>query len=286
MRLRQNVAMAMMLGAVLVLLAGTGAAQDVLLPQQSAVKAKELVQRSIQAMGGQAYLDIREFYRVGRLAQFSSAGDLAGYAKFFDYTKLPDKNRTEYGERRNIITLYTAAEGWEMDRAGVQQSSVESIERYRENLRKDIDHLFRYRLNQEGMIFRYEGSDIIDLRPVEWVEVVDPDRLTTRIAFDNATHLPMRVTYIWRDPTTRQRIEELEFLSNWHAVQGVQTAMQVARERNGIKVYQAFFTEYQFNLGLADALFTRASLDEAFAKFNKKDKDKKEKGKGGEKKKN
>lgn len=271
-------ALVLLVGAILL---GQGAAsQDVLLPQQSSAKARETIQKAIQALGGQTYLGVRDHYRVGRLAQFSSAGDLAGYVKFFDFTKLPDKNRTEYSDKRNIITLYTATEGWEMDRGGVQQASAESVERYARNLRKDIDHLFRYRLNQEGMIFRYEGSDIIDLKPVEWIEVVDPDRLTTRIAFDNSTHLPVRVIYISRDPTTRQRIEELEFLSNWHAVQGVQTPMQIARERNGVKVYQAFFTEYKYDQGLDNALFTRTSLDETFARLNKKNKDKDKKDKG------
>lgn len=255
--------------AAVAALALPAAAQEVLLPDQSSAKARELIQAAIEAMGGRAYLDVREIYRTGRLAQFGTQGDLTGFAEFFDYVKLPDKNRTEYFKKRNIMTLYTAEGGWEMDRGGVTPASAESLERYRESLKKDLDNLFRFRLNEPGMIFRYQGVDILDLKQVEWVEVVDRERYTVRIAFDQRTRLPMRVVYLTRDPATRQRVEEVEFLSNWHRKGGVMTAMQIARERNGRKVYQAFFKDYEYNSGIPDSLFTRASLEEAFARLNK-----------------
>lgn len=245
------------------------AQQGVLLPEESAAKAKELIQQTITALGGQAYLGVRDIYRSGRFAQFDSKGELGGYIKFFDYVKLPDKNRTEFFDKRNIIFITSGHEGWELDRGGVQESPAETIERAQEALYKDIDHLFRNRLDEEGLTLRYGGSDIVDLKQVDWVEVVDRDRRTLRIAIDRSSRLPLRAVYVIRDRRTRQRTEEIEYFSNYHPVQGVLTPFQVARERNGLKVYQAFFTETKYNTGLGDDFFSRSALEARWAELNK-----------------
>ncbi|MCL6482192.1 MAG: outer membrane lipoprotein-sorting protein, partial [Firmicutes bacterium] len=145
--------------------------------------------------------------------------------------------------------------------------------RYRRNLRKDVlEYVFRYRLDEEGLAFRYQGSDVVDLKQVDWVELVDRERTSMRIALDRRTHLPIRVVIVSRDPHSRQRIEEVEYYANYHAVDGVMTPMQIQKQRNGINYYQVFFTAYRYNTGLDDALFTRAALEERWAKLNKKKK--------------
>lgn len=268
--MRISCRLGMLLG-VAALLAAVAGAQEILLPEQNAAKAREVIQQAIQALGGKAYLNVKDIYREGRLAQFSSSGELSGYVKFFDYVKLPGKNRTEFSDKRNIISVMTLEEGWELDRGGIQPVGQEALERYQRNLKKDVlEYLLRYRLQEEGLSFRYQGTDIVDLKPVEWVEIVDRDRTSIRIAFDQKTHLPIRTVILWRDPLTRQRIEEVEYYSNYHSVNGVMTPFQIQKERNGINYYQVFFTTCRYNTGLDDALFTRASLEERWAKLNKK----------------
>jgi len=248
---------------------------EVLLPEQSAAKAKEVIQQSIQTLGGQAYLNVRDATCTGRRGQFASTGDLGGYAKFYDFTKLPDKDRTEYYKQRNIISVFNGDQGWDLDRGGVQQISAERVRENREELKHDVDYVFRYRLKELGMIFRYGGADIVELKEVDWVEIVDPMRNTLRIAFDRATHLPLRTVAIVRDRETRERTEEITYFSNYHPIQGVVTPFQVSRERNGKKIFQVFVDECKYNTGLSDSLFTRESLEQRFAELNKGKKKKK-----------
>jgi len=254
-----------------VLFAPPAAAQapQVLLPEQSAEKAKAIIQKTIQALGGPAYLGIRDITCSGRFAIFDRHGELGGYARFWDYTKLPDKNRTEYYKQRNIIQVRTAEAGWDMDRGGVVEAPADDMDNYREGLKKDIDAIFRTRLNEEGMVFRYGGPDLVDLKQVDWVEIVDRDRRSFRIAIARATSLPIRAEITTRDRKTRERAVDTYYLSNYHPVQGVQTALQVARERNGRKFYQVFYDECQHNAGLADSFFTKESLEQRFAELNK-----------------
>ncbi len=267
MRISQRIAIVIYFGALLPVAAG---AQQILLPEQNAAKARGVIQQAIEALGGEAYLNVKDIYREGRLAQFSSSGELSGYVQFYDYVKMPGKNRTEFYDKRNIISVMTLEEGWELDRGGIQPVGPEAVERYQRNLKKDVlEYFFRYRLNEEGLSFRYQGTDIVDLKQVEWVEIVDRDRTSIRIAFDLSTHLPIRTVILWRDPLTRQRFEEVEYYANYHPVSGVMTPFQIQKQRNGVNYYQVFFSTYQYNTGVDDSLFTRASLEERWAKIKK-----------------
>ncbi len=276
MRLIPGAAVACSLLAIVATLAPPAPAQapQVLLPEQSAAKAKELLQQTIQALGGEAYLNVRDANCTGRFALFGHTGELTGYAPFREMAKLPDKDRTEYSKKANIIDVFNGNQGWTLDRGGVQEASASAVEDFQEGVKKDIDHLLRYRLKEEGMIFRYGGGDIVDLKQVDWVEIVDRDRRTFRIAIDRQTHLPFRAVVITRNPTTRERNEEVNYFSSYHPLQGVQTPFQIERERNGFKVYQVFYTSCQYNTGLADDLFTRASLEKRWTEVAPKKKKK------------
>ena len=100
------------------------AAQDtvVLMPEQSAAKAKQLIQQSIDAFGGSAYLNMRDITCSGRAGQFGHSGELNGYARFVDYVEPPTMERTENLPQRNIVEVYNGDKGWTMDRSGVSGS--------------------------------------------------------------------------------------------------------------------------------------------------------------------
>lgn len=272
MRLANRVLFVLFFGAGLALRAGAPSrAQDdeVLSPEASAAKAKRLVQQSIQALGGAAYLGVRDVYAVGRFAQFGHSGDLTGYEIFYDYVKMPDKERTEISKKRNIIEVYSGDHGWVLDKAGVEEQPADALAAHVSDAKKDIDYVFRYRLNEPGMIFRYAGPDLVDLKESDWVELTDSDGHVMRFALERATHLPLRAVYIYRDPATRERTQEVDYYSNYQPVQGVQTPFQITGERNGQKFSQIFLDECKYNTNLADELFTRDSLEKRWAQLSK-----------------
>jgi outer membrane lipoprotein-sorting protein len=265
-----------LLAATLVTLAPAASSQspEVLLPEQSAVKAKELLQQTIAAMGGSAYLSVRDADCTARLSLFGHSGDLTGYDLIHDIWKFPDKNRTEYGKKENQIEVFNGHQGWVLDKGGVTDAPEAAVDDFQELLKKDIDNVLRYRLKEEGMTLRYGGADIVDLKQVDWVELVDRDRRTFRLALDRSTHLPIRFLVITRNPTTRERTEEASYFSNYHPLDGVQTPFQVTRERNGLKVYQVFYSGCRYNTNLSEDLFTRAALEHRWSEIGKKGKKK------------
>jgi len=267
-----------MLGvAVLAAVLGAGAVAqnpDTMMPEASAAKAHELVQQMIAALGGPAYVGVRDSVCDGRLAQFDHNGELTGYATFKDYWRYPDKNRTEYTKKGNFVELFAGDAGWSLDKGAVSEQPATAVTDFQEQVKRDMDTLLRMRLKEDGMVFRYGGSDIVDLAEVDWVEIVDLERRTFRIAISRATHLPMRSLVITRNDMTRERTEELTTYSNFHVIGGVQSPKQVARERDGRRIYQAFYFECGYNPNIADELFTRASLDKQWAEIAKKKKGK------------
>jgi hypothetical protein len=248
-----------------------------MMPAESAAKAKEILQQAIQALGGTAYLNLRDATCEGRLSQFGHAGELNGFEKFVDYTIPPFKDRTENLPKRNIITVMNGDKGWTLDRGGVSDASGADIAHFEEDTKKDIDYILRSRLKEPNMIFRYAGPDVVDLKQVDWVELVDSDNRTIRIAIAQSTHLPVRKIVDTRDANTRMKTDEVEYYSNYHPLNGVETPFQITRERNHIKIYQVFFDKCEYNTNLSDSLFTKQSLDERWEKVGKSARKKAEK---------
>ena len=266
---------------------------ETLMPEQSAAKAKELLNRVISAMGGEAYLQTRETDCTGRLAQFEHNGDLSGYTNFRDYWHLPDKNRTEYEVKGSkggllgvligsipfkggtIIELYNGDDGWTMDRGGVSEQPSVSIADFKEQTKRDIDNVLRFRLKEEGMQFRYAGMDLIDMKPIEWVELVDREDRTFRLAVLQSSHLVARSVVITRDETTRERTEEVTAYGNYHMKGQVMAPLQVERKRDGRRLFQAFFDSCSFYQHFPPDFFTKASLEKKYAEsYSKKDREK------------
>jgi len=267
-------------------------AAETMMPEQSAAKAKQVLNQLISAMGGDAYLQTRETDCAGRLAQFEHNGDLSGYTNFRDYWHLPDKNRTEYdargykggffgvlfgvaGKVGTIIEMYNGDEGWTMDTSGVTPQTATAVTDFKEQTKRDMDNVLRFRLKEEGMLFRYGGMDLIDMKPVEWVELVDREDRTFRLAVLQNSHLLARSIVITRDETTRERTEEVTSYGNYHMQGQVMAPLQVERKRDGRRLFQAFFDSCSFDQHFPADFFTKASLEKKYSEtFSKKDREK------------
>ena len=255
----------------------TVAQEDVLTPDQSSAKAKQILQQAIAGLGGPAYLNVKDITVEAKLGQFDHSGQLRGYAKIIDIAIPPDKDRTENLPKRNIIEVRNGDKGWDLDRGGVSEATITDMATSQEDTKKDIDNILRHRIHEPGMIFRYGGLDVVDYEESDWVELVDSENRTFRIAISRSSHLPIRKVVDTRDANTRMRSEEIEYYSNYHPINGIQSPFQITRERNGIKIYQVFFDKFDYNTGVSPELLTKESLDERWEKVGKKEKKPKEK---------
>lgn len=238
---------------------------DSLMPAASAAKARAILDQTIEVLGGQAYLQLRNADCTAKYAGFERSGEIGGIGEVHVLRQSPDKNRTEYDKRGDIVTVYAGDQGWSLDRSGVTELPASAMADYQEQLKNDANFILRYRLDEPGLTLRYGGTEVVDLKQVDWVEVGDTEGRNVRIAVDRSSHLPVRSVVITRD-SDGARTEMATVYSNYGAVDGVQMPFQVSRFRNGQQISQIFYNDCKYNTDLDDELFDRASLDKHFKK--------------------
>lgn len=253
---------------------------DTMMPEQSAAKGKQILRDLINGLGGPGYSEARESECSGRRALFGHDGGLVGYINYNDFRRYPDKARIEYiGKGRNtilqsligiddldfahggiVITLFNGDRGWTYDRSGVNEMPVTAVTDFQEQVKRSIDNLLRFRLNEPGMIIRFGGNDTVDLKQVDWVELTDTEGRKFRLAVGQSTHYLVRSVVSTQDPEYNQINEDSSIYTNYQLKDSVWTPMQVTREHNGRRTAQFFVDNCHYNPGFPDGLFAKDSL--------------------------
>jgi hypothetical protein len=127
-------------------------------------------------------------------------------------------------------------------------------------MRRNVLYTLGHRLNEPGMIFESQGSLVWQNTPVEVVSITDADNNVVTVYFQASTKLPLRQEFVRRDPTTKQRFEEVSLFAKYRDVGGgVQWPYNITGFRNGSKVYEIFSDSVTINQDLSDNLFTLSS---------------------------
>ena len=255
---------------------------DSMMPEASAAKGKQILSDLINGLGGAGYTEVRESQCEGRRSQFGHNGEPLHpvLLPFSEYRRYPDKLRTEYiGKGHNtilpfligvdgldwshggiIVTLYNGDHGWTLDRSGVTELPATAVSDFQEQIKRNVDNLLRLRLNEPGLSIRFGGSDTVDLKPVDWVEITDAQERRFRLAVDRSSHLLVRSVVITKDEETQQFNEDVMIYSNYQLKDSVWAPRQISREHNGRRSSQSFYDTCRFNPGFPDSLFTKDSL--------------------------
>ena len=257
---------------------------DTISPEESEARAKKILNQLIQALGGPAYLGMKERQCDGRRALIGHNGELAGFVQFKDAWQFPDKNRTDYfAKARNtllgyvigvqdldlthgglVITVFDGDHGWTMDKGGVSDMPEDSLAEFQAAVQRSPDNLLRLGLKNPDLAFRWGGLDTVDLREVDWVEISDREERTYRLAVDRNTHLLVRSMVRVQDENTRDFREDVSIYTNYLPKNGVQIPAQVTRERDGRRIAQFFYDICQVNPALPADFFTREALVQRF----------------------
>jgi len=237
---------------------------DAMMPDASAAKAKQILTQMIEAFGGPAYLNARESECAGRMSPIARGNDTTETIPFKVYWRYPDQTRTDIGKKGNVIDLFAGNDGWTLDHDGVSEEPADKVDNFRVQLLNNPHYILRHRLNEDGMSLRWAGLDLIDLKPVDWVELTDSRQRVYRMAVVRETHLMVRFKVYTPAEANELPDEDVTFYSNYHPFDGIQTAMQISREHNNRRMSQLFYETCRYNSNLPSDFFTRASLEQRF----------------------
>jgi hypothetical protein len=234
-------------------------------PPSNQEKARALVDQMIQALGGQAYLNVQDYYAEGRSGSFHNES-LAGWSLFYRYWKWPDKDRTEFTKQRDVVRLYLGEKAYEITYKGIQLLDPEKEDRVKQNLIRrhySLENVLRRWLAQPGTLLLDEGPSISEGLMAEKITIINPQNESVTLLVSPETHLPMEKRFSTRDPRYRERDEEATIYGNWKVIQGINTPRIIVTRRNGETANQEIILNITYNTHPAEALF-----DPTVAKIN------------------
>ncbi|MBZ5573909.1 MAG: hypothetical protein LAO09_18745 [Acidobacteriia bacterium] len=235
--------------------ASPASSQSIPVDQENANKAKALLDQMIQALGGNAYLNIEDASLEGR-AYSMHHGESGGPGMlFWEFYKYPDKERVELTKKRDIVYVYRGDQGFEITYRGARADDPKTVSDVLRRRRYALDVVLRKWLHEPGMALFYEGATVAEQKDVQQVTLLNSQNQGVTLYIDSRTFLPVKKTYSWRDPTDKERNIESEVYDAYRAVQGIMTPFIRSRYYNGDMVSQHFLNSVSFNTGVKDSLF-------------------------------
>ena len=229
--------------------------QSIPVDQENVRKAKAVLDQTIQALGGQAYLNIQDMTQEGRTYSFYHGRPNSLGIVFWRFYKFPDKDRIELTKKRDVIYVYNADKGYEITYKGTRAQDAKDLTDYLRRRHYALDWVLRKWLLEPGVALFYEGQTVTEGKTVDQVTVMNAHNEGVTLYLDTTDHLPVKKTFTWRDPTDQQRNVEDEVYDNYRVIQSIPTPYTVTRYYNGDMSNQRFTTSVSYNQGISDSQF-------------------------------
>jgi hypothetical protein len=233
-------------------------------PPKSDDKAEQIVQKAIQAVGGDAYLKVQTVTAHGFFTEYP--GGAPGVpVKFIDYISYPDRERTEFtGGGNRTIQTNDKMQGWLFDAAAktLKDQTAKQVEDFRNGMRTSVENLLHGWWRQEGATLSYVGRREATLgRRNETIKLTYPDGFWIEYEFAAIEGTPAKIIYKRKiqNPDTEQMEEftEEDRFFKLLVFSGVNAAFVIDHFRNGVQSSRINYETIEFNKPLADSLFAK-----------------------------
>jgi hypothetical protein len=224
--------------------------------QANSRKARAFLDQAIQALGGDAYLNVRDLSTEGRGYSFHRGEPNSLGTLFWRFHKYPDKDRIELTKKRDVAEIYNGDKGYEVTYKGVRE--LEKKEEWEPILRRrhfSLDLVLRQWIKEPGVALFYEGQTVAAQKQADQITIMNAKNEAVTLWLDSFSHLPVKKSFSWRDPTDKERNTEEEIFDNYRQIQGVMTPFDTTRVYNGDTSAQYFLTSASYNQNLSDSLF-------------------------------
>jgi hypothetical protein len=223
-------------------------------------KARTMIDQMIQALGGQAYMNVQDYYAEGRSGSFHNES-LVGSGLYYRFWKWPDKDRIELTKQRDIVQLFVGDLAYEITYKGVRPINLEKEEKINQSIVRrhySLENVLREWMKEPGILLLDEGPGISEGHLGEKITIINSRNESVTLMLDPATHLPLEKRFATRDPRYRDRDEEVTIYGDWKDIQGVTTPRMTVIKRNGETLATQIILNITYNMHPADSLFDPA----------------------------
>jgi hypothetical protein len=231
------------------------ASSSIPVDEAGARKAKALLDEAILALGGQAYLEVRNLQQTGRTYSFYHGRPTSNGVLFWRFIEFPDKERVEVTKERDVAYVYSGDKGYEITYRGPHPMETKDMDDYLRRRKFSLEAMLRTWINDRTVALFYEGTALAGNAPADRVTLINSKDEAVTLYLDSETHLPVKKSITWRDPVDKQRNVEEESWDNYRPVQGVMTPYGFTRYYNGDMQNQRFVFTTSYNEKLNPAMF-------------------------------
>ena len=219
--------------------------------QKNARQAREALDAMVKALGGQAWLDMKNQMRQGHIAAFFQGNPDPGTEDTYEFHQWPDHDRTELTKHRDVVQFYIGRNGEEVTYKGKAPLPKEQVDDFLRRRDHSIETVIKTWLNDPKTILVYEGQRLAERHLADQVTLISANNESVTIQTDTQTHLPLRRTFQWRDPLYKDKNTDAEEYDDYHVMQGFPTPFTISRYKNDDEVRQYYLLHVKYNQDLA-----------------------------------
>jgi hypothetical protein len=253
------------LGLALAMLPAALHAQDAE-AAKNAKQARAVLDAMVQALGGQAWLNIKNREQHGHIAAFFHGNPDPGTTEVFEFHSWPDHDRIDVTKHRDYVQFFVGREGWEVTYRGKKAIPQEQQDEFLRRRDHSIEMAVKVWLKDPNTILLYEGQHLAERHLAEQVTLIAANNEAITILCDVQTHLPLKRVFQWRDPVYKDKNTDTEEYDDYHPVQGFPTPYTISRWKNDEMVRQFFIDKVTYNENLPEDFW---SVDAAEKRIKK-----------------
>ncbi len=217
---------------------------------KNAKQARAVLDAMVQALGGDAWLNMKNQERQGHVAAFFHGQPDAGTTEYFEFHQWPDKDRIEYTKHRDVVQFYMGRTGQEVTYKGKAALPQEQVDDWLRRRDHSIETAIKVWLKDPRTILLYEGQRLAERHLADTVTLISADNQAITIQMDTQTHLPLRRTFEWRDPLYKDKNLDAEEYDDYHVMDGFPTPFTITRFKNEDQIRQYFVVHVKYNQDL------------------------------------
>ncbi len=218
--------------------------------QKNARHARAVLNAMVEALGGEAWLKMKNQMRQGQVAAFFHGKPSGGATEYWEYYAWPDRDRIDYTRRRDVVQFYLGRAGTEVTYKGKAPLPQEIVDDFLRRRDHSIETVVKLWLNDPKTILIYEGRHLAERHLADQVTVISAGNEAVTILTDAETHLPLRQSFEWRDPVYKDKNLDAEEYDNYHTIDGFPTSLTITRFQNGDVTRQYFLVHVAYNQDL------------------------------------
>jgi len=234
--------------------------------QKNAKQARVVLDAMVQALGGEAWLRMKNQVCQGQVADFFQGKPSGGTTKYWEFHAWPDHDRIEYTKHRDVVQFYLGRAGSEVTYKGRAPLPPEQVDDFLRRRDHSIETAVKLWLNDPRTILIYEGKRLAARHLADQMTLISAENEAVTILADAQTHLPLRRSFEWRDPVYKDKNVDAEEYDDYHTIDGFPTPFTITHLKNGDITRQYFLFHASYNQELPADFWSVETADKRIHK--------------------